>query len=156
MKKESDYRLNHILHKGDQIRTDHAVYTISGEPLGFGGSSILYPAIKEGSKLEVAIKEWFPRFPANFERRDGIIQPKDLNDTVTPAENRKRFEAELKMGEEIRNATVRAIHLWGILEPTEIVVSGKKENGSDVADGLFAVMERMDKKGKSFTHPSKS
>ena len=151
MKNGSDYRLDYILHKGDQIHTDHAVYTISGEPLGFGGSSILYPARKEGSELEVAIKEWFPKRPANFERRHGIIQPKDLGDTVTLEKNRKLFEIELKMGEQIRNATaIRAIHLWGILKPIKIIFNGKAEDSCDVANGLFAVMERMDQKGKTF------
>ena len=150
MKMNADYRVDYILNKGDQIYTDHEIYTITGEPLGFGGSSILYPACRRGSDLEVAIKEWFPRFPENFERRNGIIQPRDPNDAVILDEHRKRFEAELMMGEQVRNNTVRAIHLWGILKPTKLIIKGKEEAESDVSKGLFAVMERMDHKGKSF------
>ena len=150
MKMNADYRVDYILNKGDQIYTDHEIYTITGEPLGFGGSSILYPAYRRGSNLEVAIKEWFPRFPENFERRNGIIQPRDPNDAVILDEHRKRFEAELMMGEQVRNNTVRAIHLWGILKPTKLIIKGKEEAESDVSKGMFAVMERMDHKGKSF------
>ena len=151
MKMNADYRIDYILNKGDQIYTDHEIYTITGEPLGFGGSSILYPACRQGSKLDVTIKEWFPRFPENYERRNGIIQPKNSGDSITKKENRERFEAELKMGEEIRNATaIRAINLWGILKPTKLIIGGKEEAESDVSNGLFSVMERMDKKGKSF------
>ena len=150
MKMNADYRVDYILNKGDRIYTDHEIYTITGEPLGFGGSSILYPACRLGSNLEVAIKEWFPKLPANFERRHGIIQPKDPSDTVTLKENRKLFADELMMGEQVRNSTVRAIHLWGILKPTKLIIKGKEEAESDVSKGLFAVMERMDHKGKSF------
>ena len=151
MKMNVDYRVDYIMNKEDQIYTDHEIYTITGEPLGFGGSSILYPARREGSSLEVAIKEWFPKLPANFERRKGVIQPKDPSDTVTLKENRKLFEAELMMGREIRNATaIRAINLWDILKPTKLIIKGKEEAESDVSKGLFAVMERLDHKGKSF------
>ena len=150
MKMNADYRVDYIMNKEDQIYTDHEIYTITGEPLGFGGSSILYPACRRGSDLEVAIKEWFPRFPENFERRNGIIQPRDPNDAVILDEHRKRFEAELMMGEQVRNNTVRAIHLWGILKPTKFIIKGKEEAESDVSKGMFAVMERMDHKGKSF------
>ena len=55
----TDYRLEWILREGDTIQTAEATYTITGEPIGLGGSSVLYPASKSGSYLEYAIKEYF-------------------------------------------------------------------------------------------------
>ncbi len=82
MNNPHDYRLGHILHKGDQICADGVAYTITGDPLGFGGTSILYPAISDGSKLEIAIKEAFPGGAARYHRCGGVIRPTDPNDVI--------------------------------------------------------------------------
>ena len=151
MNNPHDYRLGHILHKGDQICADGVVYTITGAPLGFGGTSIVYPAISDSSKLEIAIKEAFPGGAARYHRCGGVIRPTDPNDVVALGQleqYRKQLQKEMELGQAIRNSSVRAIGLWKNLVPSAITVDGKTY--TEVSDGIYSILERMDRKGKTF------
>lgn len=148
---EKDYRLDWILREGDTIQTADTVYTITGEPIGLGGSSVLYPASRSRSNLEYAIKECFPREPAAYKRDRGIVSTADPNDEL----NRKKLDGfrrmistESELGQEIRNTTTRAVSAWDELIPVSITTGG--ETFHEVSDGTFAVLERMDKKGRFF------
>lgn len=152
MEKENDYRLSHILHEGDQICTSNAIYTISGEPLGFGGTSVLYPATRSDSKLEFAVKECFPGGNNRFHRLAGVIQPVDSEDIEARGQlerYRRQLQEEKDLGQTIRNTSTRAIGIWETLAPTSVIVKG--EFFSDVSDGIFSVLERMDQKGMTFS-----
>ena len=146
-----DYRLDWILRKGDTIQTADATYTITGEPIGLGGSSVLYPASKSGSHLDYAIKECFPATPAVYQRTRGIVQAADPTNDINQnklAECRKMISKEKEIGQEIRNTTTRAVSVWDELTPVSITTGG--ENFHEVSDGGFSVLERMDKKGRFF------
>lgn len=147
----ADYRLDWLLHKGDIIKTVDATYTITGEPIGLGGSSVLYPASKTGSYLEYAIKECFPAKPPVYKRINGIIRTTDPDDELNQAQIEKYREMlfnERKLGQEIRNTTTRAVSVWDELIPVSITTHG--ETFHAVSGGIFSVLERMDKKGRFF------
>lgn len=148
---KDDYRLDWILCEGDTIQTADATYTITGEPIGMGGSSVLYPASKTGSYLEYAIKECFPATPAVYRRINGVIQTADPDDELNQAQIKRYRELlfnERKLGQEIRNTTIRAVSVWDELIPISITTSGKVFH--EVSGGIFSVLERMDKKGRFF------
>ena len=147
----TDYRLGWILREGDTIQTADATYTITGEPIGLGGSSVLYPASKSGSHLEYAIKECFPAKPAVYQRTRGIVRTADPNDELNQSkltEFRKMISREKELGQEIRNTTMRAVSVWDELIPVSITIGG--EDFREVSNGGFSVLERMDKKGRFF------
>lgn len=146
-----DYRQQWLLNKGDTIKCEGEVYTITGEPIGFGGSSVLYPATQEGSYLEYCIKECFPRKPERFIRKDGVVRPQYADDEI----GRKYLdqyaailETEKEWGQKIRNTSTRAIGIWKQINPESITANGHLY--TDVSDGIFSVIERMDKKGLFF------
>ena len=146
-----DYRLDWILREGDTIQTADAVYTITGEPIGLGGSSILYPASKSGSHLDYAIKECFPANPAAYQRTNGIVRTMDPTDELNQnklTEFREIISKEKELGQKIRNTTMRAVSVWDELLPVSITTGG--ETFHEVFDGGFSVLERVDKKGRFF------
>ena len=149
---DADHRLDHILHAGDTIQAGDSLYTITGDPIGFGGSSILYPANRSGSELLYAIKECFPGTPVgSFARINGIIRPKSPEDAEavgTLMHFRNRMETERIIGQRISNTNARAIGIWEVLEPSAIKVDGREY--TDVSESIFAVLERMDTKGMTF------
>ena len=147
----ADYRLDWILHEGDTIQTADATYTITGEPIGLGGSSVLYPASKSGSFLDFCIKECFPASPAVYHRINGIVHTSDPDDELNQAQIEKYREVlfnERKLGQKIRNTTTRAVSVWDELIPVSITTGG--ETFREVSGGIFSVLERMDRKGRFF------
>ena len=136
---DADHRLDHILHAGDTIQAGDSLYTITGDPIGFGGSSILYPASRSGSELLYAIKECFPGTPVgSFARINGIIRPKSPEDaeaTGVLMHFRDRMEIERIIGQRISNTNARAIGIWEIQEPSAITTNGQEY--TDVSDGIF-------------------
>ena len=152
MKKQPDYRLPHLLQKGDQIWVGQEIYTISQEePLGLGGTSVLYAATRTNSHLQYAIKEWFPSGTDKFHRAGGIICPADPTDAAAHSlwnQHRLYLENERELGQRIRNTTSKAIGIWETLTPSAIVTGG--ETYRQVSQGIFCVLERMDQKGVTF------
>ena len=147
----SDYRLQWLLKKGDIIEGNGEKYIISGDPIGFGGSSVLYPASQERSPLEYCIKECFPRRPEKYARINGIVSPEDPEDEIAQAQldtYRKMLENERIMGQNIRNTSTRAISIWKTLKPVSVTTEGTVY--TDVGSGIFSVLERMDRKGMFF------
>ena len=147
----TDYRLDWILREGDTIQTADATYIITGEPIGLGGSSVLYPASKSGSHLDYAIKECFPREPSAYKRDGGVVSTADPNDEINRKkldEFRRMISTESELGQEIRNTTIRAVSAWDVLIPVSITTGG--EVFFEVLEGTFSVLERMDKKGRFF------
>ena len=147
----TDYRQKWLLHPGDAIQCNDTIYTISGPPLGFGGSAVLYPAAKNGSALFYAIKEGFPGGSEHFGRRNGIIQPLDPEDDFSFAQleqYRSMLSKERELGQQIRNTSTRAIAIWDTLTPTAVTTGG--ETFTNVSNGIFSVLERMNGKGMFF------
>lgn len=161
MSNMNDYRVAWALKQGDTIQTTDTIYTITGDPIGFGGSSILYPASRSGSALDYAIKECMPRSPENYCRQNGIVQVAKTqeHDLVTQTENykdslavlnrcRDMLTKEREIGQKIRNSTMRAVSVWESLNPIAISTDGK--TFTEVSEGIFSVLERVDKKGRFF------
>lgn len=151
MQRYTDYRKQWLLKKGDIIKSEGETYIITGEPIGFGGSAVLYPATQEGSYLDFCIKECFPRKPERFIRKYGVVRPQYADDEI----GRKHLdqyaamlETEKEWGQKIRNTSTRAIGIWKQINPESITTNGHLY--TDVSDGIFSIIERMDKKGLFF------
>ena len=148
---ERIYREEQALKDGDVICCKDAEYTIIGNPIGFGGSSILYGARKSGSEMLLAIKECFPAEGCcAFKRINGVIQPKDPDDgnaVAILAHFRDSIENEKRIGQHIFNTTNRAVPTIAILEPISVTTGGKTY--TQVSTGIFSVQPRFDLKARS-------
>lgn len=145
----SDHRKVWVLGTGDRIECADTTYIITGEPIGYGGSAIVYPARSTDTHLNYAIKECFPR-DGSFHRVDGVIRPTDSNDPLSGQllEHFCRETAtEQRLGQLIHNAGSRAVCIRQILNPVSVTFRGKtfESRGSG-----FALLDRMDLKSVSF------
>lgn len=147
----NDFREEWLLNVGDTIKSGDYIYTITGAPLGYGGSSVLYPAKRNESELCIAIKECFPYVPGYFERKNGIISA-----VTEDAEERKKlqefyqemFEKERIAGQIISNSTGRSIGMWEVLNTQTITINNQSYDSSQ---GIYALLERIDGKGCSLS-----
>ena len=149
---DNGHRLKYILHEGDRIFAGGMVYTITADPIGFGGTSVLYPACRQDSDTEFAIKECFPQGFDGFVREQGVIRPTgaDRGRLLSLLDQyRQDLQRERKLGQRIRNVSSRAIGIWENLVPDAMEVSGVTY--TDVSQGIYSVLERMDRKGMSFS-----
>lgn len=150
MKKEriSDPRYEWILHDGDKLRCeDGKEYTIIGDPVGYGGSSILYAAERNESSIHFTIKECFPADISRYIRLEGTVSPREADDIDAVAylqHMRKLLCGESEIGQKIANTSGRAIGAWDLLNVQQVEWNGVQYNSSN---GVFAVFERLDEKG---------
>lgn len=145
-----DPRRQWVLKKGDQIACADAVYTITDEPIGYGGSAVIYPARRSDTHLFYAIKECFP-LEGNYHRPEGIITPWDPEDAASAGaldHFRRGLDDEQRTGQIIHNSSDRAICIRQILRPRSVTVSGRRCD--QVGGAVFAVLDRIDTKFKSF------
>lgn len=146
-----DFREKWLLKQGDTIEANGYVYTITGEPLGYGGSAVLYQVERTDSELSFAVKECFPNIPGRFIRKDGIVNvitEDDMEGKELLAFYRRMFETERRAGQNIRNSTGRIIGIWENLPVKTVTTEGKKY---DADEGIYALLERMDGKGHSLS-----
>lgn len=145
----TDHRAQWVLRAGDRIQCAGAVYIISNDPIGYGGSAIVYPARRTDTHLSYAIKECFPKNGA-YHRHEGVITPQDLGHPVSAQlldHFRRGTMAEQRIGQIIHNAGDRAVCIREVLRPLSITVRGRTYH--HVSGSSFAVLDRMDLKSKS-------
>lgn len=145
-----DKRRDHVLHKGDRIRCGKISYIITGPPIGYGGSAVIYPARRTDTQLYYAIKECFPK-EGDYARPEGVILPRDPGDTrsVRLLDTLTRgILREQRIGQNIHNAGDRAICIREVLNPDSVTTGGKTFD--QVRGGCFAVLDRVDRKSISF------
>ncbi len=128
-------------------------YRITGEPIGYGGSGILYPAVRltqteEGWKEEemrVALKECYPLVRGDVLVRDefGRIHGEHSSLYFYAKEMMRR---EKSVTGQIYNRGFRLVPVWGVAEKERISTDGKQ---FAQADNLYGIMERLDEKGTS-------
>ena len=146
-----DFRERWLLNTGDMIKAGEHSYVIIGEPLGFGGSAVIYPAKRSESELLYAIKECFPNRPECFMRKDGIVTVISEDDREGKALlelYREMFQKECATGQSIRNFTGRSIGMWDTLT-VQTITTGNQTY--DASQGIYALLERMDGKGCSLS-----
>lgn len=138
-----DFRENYILHKGDTLVCGELTYTIDGEPLGYGGSAVLYPARCSNSDSVFAIKEFFPCREGQFIRENGVVTPVGEahfdKETVW-----KQFDEERQNGQLIGNQSFRGIKIFENMQADTITTDGHTH---DATMGVFALLENMEGKG---------
>ena len=144
----SDHRKMWVLGTGDCIRCADTTYIITGEPIGYGGSAIVYPARSADNHLNYAIKECFPR-DGSFHRIDGVIRPDGTDDPLS-AQLLEHFcreaATEQRLGQIIHNAGSRAVCIRQLLRPLSVTFRGK----TFASGGSFALLDRMDLNSVSF------
>lgn len=146
-----DARKQWLLVPGDKLCCGNQEYTITGEPIGCGGSSVIYPAALSGSCRSYAIKECMPARFGKFCRRGGVICPQDPEDETAwqqLRQYRERLDQERVIGQQLSAGTSRVISIWENLNPTAVHHGG--EVYTDVSEGIFSLLDRVDKKGMSF------
>ena len=144
-----------VLPEGAIIRFSEtgSCYQVTGSPVGYGGSGILYPAVRvrsrgdhwEKEEMRVALKECCPIVPGTVLKRDeyGEISGKD-NRIYQFAEEQMRKEKEITGTIFNRGFRLTPIVFCGSEE--EIAADG--EHFSPVRN-LYTLMERLDEKGVS-------
>lgn len=146
-----DTRKKYALQKGDIICCGKLTYMISGDPIGYGGSALIYPAKCSDSELDYAIKEYYPINDGEYARKNGIIQPIDDDDKKSYEKLnyiRKNQRKERELGQLISNTSRRTICIEQTLIPDYIIIDKKKYD--EVQNGIYAILERIDTKGISF------
>lgn len=146
----ADHRQQWALKEGDRIRCADADYIISGAPIGYGGSAVVYQARRTDTHLSYAIKECFPK-NGRFCRPNGVIQAEDPGDgeAVRLLEHFcTGTRTEQRIGQLIHNAGDRAVCIREILRPRAICFRGRTYD--HIGGGCFAVLDRMDLKSRSF------
>lgn len=151
----------HPLPPGTKIGFESgSVYEISGEPIGFGGGSIIYPAVRYTKAGETAVsdgfdyvlKECFPVCAAHgFTRRgDGEIVPETES---AEAEEYLRLCKTMQLREEAISKSLyrTAIHALPIKESAqreECVLPGRD---GCVIGNVFTVMDSLSLKGTALS-----
>lgn len=128
-------------------------YRITGVPIGFGGSGIIYPAVRVrkgengwvNEEMNLAVKECYPSVPGKILERDETGQILGGDHKIY------RFALEQMHKEKsvtgtIYNAGFRLVPVWTSSEQEQIALDGKNFKE---ADNYYAVMERIDEKGCS-------
>ena len=145
MRKWTDPRMEWVLGVGDKLLCAGKEYTITGPPIGFGGSACVYPATAADHR-KLAIKECMPQSLAY--RREGVLMTLLPEDAPILERRRKYQEDECALSQKIASRTRRAIGTWECIRPDKLVVDGVIwDNPVGVS---FSLMERLDQMGMSF------
>lgn len=140
-----DFRMKWSLKQGDQIHSEGQIYTIIGLPIGYGGSSILYRAIRSDSGLNYVIKECFPAVMGKFIRENGVVTAIDKSGVKLLEQYSAMLEKEKEYGQKIGNASKRAIPIRDRLKVQALIVGGKKCEKCSKA--ILSVMDCMEGNG---------
>ena len=136
-----------------QLEEAGGYYRITGGPIGFGGSGIIYPAVRvrkgadgwQDEEMNLAVKECFPCVP-------GMVLERDAAGRIAGEENRiyqfalEQMRREKTVTGTIYNAGFRLIPVWTSSEQEKIALDGEH---FEAAHNYYAVMERIDEKGRS-------
>ena len=148
-----DFREKYILHPGDTITSGNTVFTITDDLVAYGGSSVIYSAVSTQSSIEnpikYIIKEIFPNEDL-YERKSGIIQPRDPKNAAELKWFQDHLVEEHNLGGLCYNGTNHAVPIRQIIRPDKVTISGK-EYAQNVYDGVFAVLDNVVGKAKSFS-----
>lgn len=147
-----EHRAQWFLKEGDIITCqDDTFFTITGAPVGLGGSAIVYPACHSENGTQYAIKECFPNDP-RFCRSEvtGAVAPVDAQDPDARALlelYRENLKKEKYIGQVIGNTATRTVGILDQLRLRSITVGGRV---CSPGDAMFTLLMRMDRKAKSF------
>lgn len=150
--KNRDHRIGQFLQEGDTIvcAGEDAVFRITGDPIGCGGSAVVYPAVLSSDRRLYAIKECFPNDP-RFCRKNGIVAPADPADAQALGilgRYRSNLTREAAIGQIVSNTATRAVSIQQTLKPLALGHDGQRYTALEGA--MFTVLERMDQKAVSF------
>lgn len=95
---------------------------ILGEVVSFGGSSLFYPAKKEGSSLPYGIKECYPaELTQRLHREGGILCGSDTQAEYLLDRARERMMTETEISQKVAGASSRTIPVWEAPQDVEII-----------------------------------
>lgn len=146
----ADHRREWILHEGDRLECADTAYIITGRPIGYGGSAIVYPARRTDTHLNYVIKECFPA-KGSYHRAGGVIvprDPEDVNAALLLHTLSQGLSREQRIGQTIHNAGDRAVCIRELLRPRAVITGGKTHR--DPEGSCFAVLDQLDRNTISF------
>ena len=126
---------------GAELCGGGARYRITGAPVGRGGSSLVYPASRQGSGRMFMIKECYPLCAEHeYLRRDWMVAPaaQEAGAEEYLACLRADMAREDALGQRLARGSGRALAAWETLRPCRLIVEGR---GLEAPEGAFIVME---------------
>lgn len=126
---------------GAELCGGGARYRITGAPVGRGGSSLVYPASRQGSGRMFMIKECYPLCAEHeYLRRDWMVAP--AAQKAGAEEYLARLRADMAredaLGQRLARSSGRALAAWETLRPCRLIVEGRS---LEAPEGAFIVME---------------
>ena len=119
-------------------------YKIKAEPVGFGGSALIYRAERAGSLRNFILKECYPFSKKFFFTRDNAVVRADSADAQAQkhlALIKDNMIRESEIGQRLANESGRTVAAWEALNVDKIICGGETFDG---AASCFIVMEQAD------------
>ncbi|MCI8530707.1 MAG: tetratricopeptide repeat protein [Lachnospiraceae bacterium] len=129
------------------------IYTIVGEPIGAGGSSIVYSAYQEGEDSQLAIKECYPvngayQRGALFYRKNGVVHTDTEEGKRHLQMLANRMCEEKAYSQKIYNRTICVVKMIRRLEVAMIQLGDGNDKGEEknkaeecAVEGIFFLMD---------------
>ena len=153
---DSDPRSKFLLNPGDALSWKGNTYFISGAPLGFGGTAVVYPLCQAGVADGIfALKECFPAMDASdggFFRKNGVICACDPDAQRQLDSARRDWEKEIRLSQRINVVSHAALDVWNSepITADSITTGGQTYRvGQDyrASEGKLFFLRREDRRG---------
>lgn len=111
-----DPRFELVLSPGDVFCWKDETYCVSGSPLGYGGTAVIYPLCQAGGADGLfALKECFPAMDASdggFFRENGVIRACDPDAQRRLDSARRAWEKEIRISQRLNMVCHSALDVW--------------------------------------------
>lgn len=153
---DSDLRSKFLLNPGDALSWKGNTYFISGAPLGFGGTAVVYPLCQAGVADGIfALKECFPAMDASdggFFRKNGVICACDPDAQRQLDSARRDWEKEIRLSQRINVVSHAALDVWNSepITADSITTGGQTyrvDQDYQASEGKLFFLRREDRRG---------
>lgn len=151
-----DPRLELVLSPGDVFCWKGETYCVSGPPLGYGGTAVIYPLRQAGGEDGLfALKECFPAMDASdggFFRENGVIRACDPDAQRRLDSARRAWEKEVRISQRLNRVCHSALDVWSreSITADSITTGGQTYRlGQDYTfrEGQLFLLRREDTRG---------
>lgn len=151
-----DPRFELVLSPGDVFCWKNETYCVSGPPLGYGGTAVIYPLRQAGGEDGLfALKECFPVMDASdgrFFRENGVIRACDLDAQSRLDSARRAWRKEIRINQILNRVCHSALDVWSreSITANSITTGGQTYRlGQDYnsQEGQLFLLRREDTRG---------
>lgn len=151
-----DPRFELVLSPGDVFCWKDETYCVSGSPLGYGGTAVIYPLCQAGGADGLfALKECFPAMDASdggFFRENGVIRACDPDAQRRLDSARRAWEKEIRISQRLNMVCHSALDVWSreFITADSITTGGQTYRlGQDYnsREGQLFLLRREDTRG---------